>query len=99
MPPLVAVTSPRLVVVRLHGRRAATWEARNDPVSERYRYLYDRAELAAWVPRVREAIDASRAVGALPHVRLSFNNNHANYGAVNARELAAMLVEDGAMVL
>jgi probable DNA metabolism protein len=99
MPPLVAVTSPKLVVVRLHGRRVATWEARNDPVSERYRYLYDGAELAAWVPRVREAIRVARSGGAFPAVHLAFNNNHANYGAVNAREMASLLVEDGALAI
>lgn len=99
MPPLVAVTSPTLVVVRLHGRRVATWEARNDPVSERYRYLYDPAELAAWVPRIRDAIGMARVGGAFPVVHLAFNNNHANYGAVNARELAAMLIADDARAL
>lgn len=91
MPPLVAVTSPTLIVVRLHGRRVATWEARNDPVSERYRYLYDRDELAAWVPRIRDAIETARVGGAFPVVHLAFNNNHANYGAVNAREMVEML--------
>ena len=96
MPPLVAVTSPTLIVVRFHGRRVATWEARNDPVSERYRYLYDAGELAAWVPRLRDAIATARLAGTRPRVHLAFNNNHANYGAVNARELAALLVAEGA---
>ena len=52
MPPTVAVTDPRLAVFRLHGRRVATWEAKNDPVTERYRYLYDREQLRAWLPDV-----------------------------------------------
>ncbi len=99
MPPTVAVTSPTLIVLRLHGRRTATWEARNDPVSERYRYLYDRDELSFWAPRIRDAIASARAASALPRVRLSFNNNHANYGAVNARELASMLVDEGAAIV
>ena len=41
---------------------------------------------------------SARSAGAMPRVHLSFNNNHANYGAVNARELVAMLVDHGAMV-
>jgi len=40
LPPSVAVTSPQLAVVRLHGRRTETWEAKGIPVVERFRYLY-----------------------------------------------------------
>src|SRR6185437_10338804 len=39
VPPEAAVTSPRLAVVRLHGRRGETWEKRGTPVLERFRYL------------------------------------------------------------
>ena len=41
LPPIVAVTSPELAVVRFHGRRTETWEAKGIPVVERFRYLYD----------------------------------------------------------
>ena len=50
VPPVVAVTSPDLAVVRFHGRRTETWEATDIPVVERFRYLYDREELADWAP-------------------------------------------------
>ena len=87
MPPTVAITSERLAVVRLHGRRAATWEARNDPATERYRYLYDRAELAEWTSRFPDI--AQRTQG----VHVVCNNCHANYGTTNVDEITAMLIE------
>jgi uncharacterized protein YecE (DUF72 family) len=87
MPPTVAVTSPRLAVVRLHGRRTATWEARNDPATERYRYLYDRQELAEWASRLPDI--AQRTQG----VHVVYNNCHANYGTTNADEITGMLIE------
>jgi uncharacterized protein YecE (DUF72 family) len=89
LPPIMAVTSPRLAVVRFHGRRTETWEAKNIPVVERFRYLYDEAELGEWVPRVREAAAAARDVHVL------MNNCYANYGTTNARELAALLQASG----
>jgi uncharacterized protein YecE (DUF72 family) len=85
LPPIVAVTSPRLAVVRFHGRRVETWEAKNIPVVERFRYLYDGEELGEWAPRVREAAAAATDVHVL------MNNCYANYGTTNARELAALL--------
>jgi uncharacterized protein YecE (DUF72 family) len=85
LPPVMAVTSPRLAVVRFHGRRTETWEAKGIPVVERFRYLYDEGELGEWVPRVREAAAAARDVHVL------MNNCYANYGTTNARELAALL--------
>ena len=85
LPPIVAVTSPRLAVVRFHGRRTETWEAANIPVVERFRYLYDESELGEWVPRIREAASQVRETHVL------MNNCYANYGTTNAREIAAML--------
>ncbi len=85
MPPVAAVTSPELALVRFHGRRADTWEAQGIPTVERFRYLYDRDELAAWVPRIREAALGTRETHVL------MNNCFANYGTTNAREIAALL--------
>jgi uncharacterized protein YecE (DUF72 family) len=89
LPPVTAVTSPRLAVVRFHGRRTETWEAKGIPVVERFRYLYSRDELGEWVPRIRQA---AAQVGDL-HVLM--NNCYANYGTTNAREIAAMLTPGG----
>lgn len=85
LPPMVAVTSSRLAVVRFHGRRTATWERAGIPVVERFRYLYSTDELAEWVPRIESV---TRQVAEL-HVLM--NNCYANYGTTNAREIAAML--------
>ncbi len=85
VPPIVAVTSPDLAIVRFHGRRTETWEARGVPPVERFRYLYSKDELEEWVPRVREVASQSKDVHVL------MNNCYANYGSTNARELAALL--------
>ncbi|MFN2399506.1 MAG: DUF72 domain-containing protein [Gemmatimonadaceae bacterium] len=89
VPPVVAVTASELAVVRFHGRRSETWEAKNVTATERYRYLYDRGELAEWVERIREAAERAREVHVL------MNNCYANYGTTNAREMAALLQEMG----
>ena len=87
VPPIAAVTSAELAVVRFHGRRAETWEQQGVPVVERFRYLYDRDELGEWVPRLHEAAKQTREMHVL------MNNCYANYGATNARELAALLAD------
>jgi uncharacterized protein YecE (DUF72 family) len=85
VPPVVAVTNPDLAMIRLHGRRQATWEAAKVPTVERYRYLYSSEELEAWLPKLREAaLEATRTVALL-------NNCYGNYGTTNARELVAQL--------
>lgn len=85
VPPITAVTSKRLAVVRFHGRRADTWNKRNISVAERFRYLYDTNELEEWVPRIEEAASESREV----HVIM--NNCYANYGTTNASQMAMLL--------
>jgi uncharacterized protein YecE (DUF72 family) len=84
--PLVpAVTTPQLAMVRLHGRRSATWEAPKVPTVERYRYLYSPEEIAGWMPMIESAAtEATRTI-------VFFNNCYGNYGATNARELVARL--------
>ncbi len=85
MPAEIEVPTSNLAVLRLHGRRVETWEQRGVPVLERFRYLYDRTELASWITRLHEI--ASRA----ERVHVVFNNCYANYGTTNARELAGLL--------
>jgi uncharacterized protein YecE (DUF72 family) len=87
VPAIAATTSPDLAVVRFHGRRTETWEAKGIPTVERFRYLYDRGELEEWVPRIREAASQAKETHVL------MNNCYANYGSTNARELAALLLE------
>ncbi len=82
VPPISALASPRLAVVRFHGRRTETWERPEVGVLERFRYLYDEREMTEWVPRIADL--ASRA--AETHVIM--NNCYANYGTTNAAEFA-----------
>jgi uncharacterized protein YecE (DUF72 family) len=87
VPPLVAVSSPRLAIMRFHGRRNETWEAKNITPAERFRYLYDRQELSDWAPRLADAGKQTRDLHVL------MNNCYANYGSTNARELAKILAD------
>ena len=85
VPFVPAVTTPALAVIRLHGRRSATWEAAKVPTVERYRYLYSERELQPLVSAA-EAISTQAA-----RTTVLFNNCYANYGATNAREFIARL--------
>jgi uncharacterized protein YecE (DUF72 family) len=85
VPPMLAVTSPSLAVVRFHGRRTDTWEKPGAGVSEKFKYLYDTQELQEWAPRTIEAASAAR------EVHVVFNNCYANYGTTNALEFVDML--------
>ena len=85
VPPVSAVTAPRLAVVRLHGHRDETWEKRGVPVVERFRYLYSEKELTAWVPKIEEI------AGESEQVHVVFNNCYGNYGTTNALEMAALM--------
>jgi uncharacterized protein YecE (DUF72 family) len=85
VPPEPAVTSKRLALLRLHGRRSDRWEAPSVSAAERYRYLYDQDELAEWLPGLAEAARQVKRT----HVIL--NNCYANYGTTNALEMMALL--------
>jgi len=87
MPYRTAVTSERLAVYRLHGRRRDTWEARNHPATERYRYLYSEEELKQQLERVLELSAAKERA-----VHVVYNNCHGNYGVTNALELGRLLL-------
>ena len=85
VPAVAAVTTPDLAMVRLHGRRTATWEAAKVPTVERYRYLYSAEELDVAMPLIESAaVEATRTI-------VFFNNCYGNYGATNAREMMARL--------
>ena len=80
------VTAPSLVMVRLHGRNANTWEAKGLASSgERFNYLYSPAELNELPDKVRSlAAHAQRT-----HVY--FNNNFEDYGVRNALDFGRLL--------
>ncbi len=85
VPPLIAATSPGLAIVRLHGHRGDRWEQRGATTMEKYRYLYNREELAWWVPLVAQL--ARKAT----ETHVVFNNCYANYATTNASEFASIL--------
>jgi uncharacterized protein YecE (DUF72 family) len=85
VPPIAAVTSHTLAIVRMHGRRDDLWNRRGVSVVDKYRYLYDRDELASWVPRVLEVAEKA------DETHVVFNNCYANYGTTNALEMSVML--------
>jgi uncharacterized protein YecE (DUF72 family) len=85
VPPDVAVTSPRLAVLRMHGQRADTWAAPGVSVAERFRYLYSTEELERWTDRVVAMAEQAE------RVHIVFNNCYANYGVSNAAEMASLL--------
>jgi uncharacterized protein YecE (DUF72 family) len=90
VPPIAAVTNEELAIFRFHGRRTETWEKPTNPVSERYRYLYDEQELAEWVPRIVEVAESAT------HAHVLMNNCYGNYGTTNADELTSMLAAESA---
>lgn len=82
VPAVVAVTDPRLSIVRFHGRNDKTWYIKAEKTAQRFDYLYSRAELAEWVGPVQQVL----APGAA-EVHLLMNNNRANYAVKNALDL------------
>ena len=82
VPPVAPVTSPKLSVVRFHGR-SAHWGTGSK--EERFRHCYDEDELREWLPRL-EAL--SGRVDAL-HVLF---NNCCGDAAVRAAEAMTRLL-------
>lgn len=83
--PFVPKATSGTVVMRLHGRNAATWYAKGARSQDRFYYRYSRDELAEISQTVLE-LDKS---GIEVHVLM--NNNHGNFAIDNALELAKML--------
>lgn len=84
VPPVLATTTD-LAVVRLHGRKASTWEGRAPTAAERFAYHYSTEELAEWVPRVAHLAEAATEVHVL------FNNCYRDYAVDNAATLIRLL--------
>jgi uncharacterized protein YecE (DUF72 family) len=82
---VAAATTEDLAVVRFHGRANDTWKKRDISAAERFRYLYDKAELEEWVPRVRKLADEAA------EVHLLMNNCYQDFGVRNAIDLQQLL--------
>jgi uncharacterized protein YecE (DUF72 family) len=86
--PPVALATSEVGYVRFHGRNAAQWWT-HEEAWQRYDYLYDREELAEWVPKVV-------ALAAETRETLVFFNNHYQAQAVqNAQTFTDLLAEAG----
>jgi uncharacterized protein YecE (DUF72 family) len=89
VPKVGEATSNSLSLVRFHGRNTNTWEAKVAQVSQRFRYLYDAAQLSEWLSTIRSLTEQAE------EVHLLFNNCYANYATTNAFEMTGLLLKDG----
>ena len=75
IPAVWEVTSPKLAIVRLHGRNAQTWEKKGLAASsERFDYEYHEQELREFVQPVRSLAEQAQ------RVHVVFNNNLRDQG-------------------
>ncbi|MGV9989366.1 DUF72 domain-containing protein [Streptomyces sp. NPDC003374] len=82
VPPVTPVTSPRLSVVRFHGRSTAWGTGSKE---DRFRYEYADEELAEWVPRLRSL------AGRVERLHVLFNNCCADAAVRAAERMRALL--------
>lgn len=80
--PVVRRTGP-IAYHRLHGRNFEAWFAEGRPGHERYNYLYDDAELAPWVDRLREARDDPEVESVVTVT----NNHYQGQAVINALQM------------
>src|SRR3954463_2616034 len=86
VPAIWEVTSPKLAVVRMHGRNQETWSKKGlKPASDRFNYDYSEEELAAIAPKFAELAKA------VPVVHAVMNNNYEDQGQRNAKTLTKLL--------
>jgi len=71
--------------VRLHGRNYDAWFDDDVPSHERYNYLYDAAELAPWLGRIRGMLGKTNATYVIT------NNHFRGKSVVNGLEIACAL--------
>lgn len=86
VPAVISVTTPKVSVVRFHGRNTATWYKKVDKTADRFDYLYSREELDAWIEPIRTVLQP-----AAEEVHLLMNNNRSNYAVRNALDIASLL--------
>lgn len=82
VPIVLAVTQPKLSLVRFHGRNVSGWRDKGQAQAwrdVRYLYNYSREELLEWVPRIEELARSADEVCIL------FNNNSGRHAAGNAK--------------
>ncbi len=86
VPAVWEVTSPKLAIVRMHGRNHATWNKKGlKAASDRFNCEYSEKELAEIAPKVAELSKAVQTVHAV------MNNNYEHQGQRNAKTLTRLL--------
>ncbi|GAC1699370.1 MAG: DUF72 domain-containing protein [Candidatus Limnocylindrales bacterium] len=85
VPPVAAVTSDDLAIVRFHGRNAENWKKPGLTAAERFDYSYSKAELGEWLAPIR------RLAAEASEVHLLMNNCYADKAVRNAAELGELL--------
>ncbi len=85
VPPIATTTAKDLSMVRFHGRNAKAWGEKSETAADRFRYLYEEAELAEWGPRIEGLARTSHETHVL------MNNCYQDYAVRNARQLGALL--------
>ena len=84
LPPVAAVTSKELAMIRFHGRDPEAWKSRGT-AAERFRYDYSKRELEAWVPKIDALMEQAKETHAI------MNNCYRDYAVKSARQLASLL--------
>jgi uncharacterized protein YecE (DUF72 family) len=84
MPPIDAVTDPRIAYLRAHGRNAEGY-VRGRSVAERFGHRYSDEELGEIGGRARELADTAE------QVRLHFNNNRGSDAPVAGERMRELL--------
>jgi len=90
IPAVWASTHPRYLLLRLHGRNAATWNIKGSTAaSDRFNYDYGAAEL-------RElAVQLGGLIEKVAEAHVVFNNNMEDQGQRNAHSLMDILEAEG----
>ena len=86
VPAVWEVTSPKLAIVRLHGRNTETWAKKGlKSSSERFNYDYSDTELAG----IAESVE--KLAKRVPVTHVVLNNNYEDQGQRNAKTLMTFL--------
>ncbi len=85
IPPVAAVTSEDLAIVRFHGRNAETWKKPGLTAAERFNYRYTLEELTEWLPKIEELASEAK------EVHLLMNNCYGDKAVRNAEDLGELL--------
>jgi uncharacterized protein YecE (DUF72 family) len=85
VPPVYAVTNPRLSIIRFHGRNAENWYDFTGSGGSRFDWDYSDRELREWIPKIDRAEHEAEAV------HIFFNTNVDDQGPRNAHRLMEQL--------